>query len=68
MFAHLKISTNIRVDLGLALGTMKTPKRLIDTRGYEKKDWIKRRIEVRSKGDLDEELKRWLKKAWQIDE
>ena len=47
---------------------MKTPKRLIDTGGYEKKDRITRRIEVKSKADIDDELKRWLKKAYTLDE
>jgi hypothetical protein len=30
---------------------------------HEKKDRITRRIEVKSKGDIDGELKGWLKKA-----
>jgi hypothetical protein len=68
VFANLKASTNTRIDVGLALGNMKTPKRLIDTGGYEKKDRITRRVEVRSKADIDEELKRWLKKAHEMDE
>jgi hypothetical protein len=68
VFANLKPSTNTRIDVGLALGNMKTPKRLIDTGGYEKKDRITRRIEVKSKADIDDELKRWLKKAWEGDE
>jgi predicted transport protein len=68
VFAQIKPSTNTRIDLGLALGNMKTPKRLIDTGGYEKKDRITRRIEVKSKADIDDELKRWLKKAWEMDE
>jgi len=40
VFANLKPSTNTRIDVGLALGNMKTPKRLSDTGGYEKKDRI----------------------------
>jgi hypothetical protein len=67
VFAQIKPTTNTRVDLGLALGNMKTPKRLIDTGGYEKKDRITRRIEVVSKADIDEELKRWLKTAYEMD-
>jgi len=68
VFAQIKPSTNTRIDLGLALGSMKTPKRLIDTGGYEKKDRITRRIEVKSKADIDDELKRWLRKAFEMDE
>jgi hypothetical protein len=40
----------------------------IDTGGFEKKDRITRRIEVRSKADIDDELKKWLKKAYEMDE
>jgi len=67
VFAQIKPSTNTRIDLGFALGNMKTPKRLIDTGGFEKKDRITRRIEVRSKDDIDDELKRWLQKAYEMD-
>ncbi|MGA2456085.1 MAG: DUF5655 domain-containing protein [Terriglobales bacterium] len=67
VFAQIKPSTNTRIDLGFALGNMKTPKRLIDTGGYEKKDRITRRIEVRSKADIDDEVTRWLRKAYEMD-
>src|SRR5690242_787532 len=49
VFAHIKPTTNTRVDLGLALGKMKTPKRLIDTGSYEKKDRITHRIAISKK-------------------
>ncbi len=68
VFATIKPATHTRIDLGLALGNMKTPKRLIDTGGYEKKDRITRRIEVNSKRDIDDELKKWLKSAYEMDE
>src|SRR5271157_4072635 len=68
VFAQIKPATNTRIDLGLALGNMRTPKRLIDTGGYEKKDRITRRIEVKSKSDIDPELKGWLKKAYAMDQ
>jgi len=67
VFAQIKPATNTRIDMGLALGNMKTPKRLINTGGYEKKDRITRRIEVKSKTDIDDELKKWLKKAYEMD-
>jgi Domain of unknown function (DUF5655)/Domain of unknown function (DUF4287) len=67
VFANIKVSTNTRIDLGLALGNMKTPKRLIDTGGYEKKDRITRRMEVKAKADIEDELKKWLRKAWEMD-
>jgi Domain of unknown function (DUF5655)/Domain of unknown function (DUF4287) len=68
VFAQIKPATNTRIDLGLAVGNMKTPKRLIDTGGYEKKDRITRRIEIRSKADIDDEVKRWLRTAYGMDE
>lgn len=68
VFAQIKPATNTRIDLGFALGNMKTPKRLIDTGGFEKKDRITRRIEIKSKSDIDNEVKRWLKKAYEMDE
>lgn len=68
VFAQIKPSTNTRIDFGLALGNTKAPKRLINTGGYEKKDRITHRIEVKSKADIDDELKKWLKKAWEMDE
>jgi Domain of unknown function (DUF5655)/Domain of unknown function (DUF4287) len=68
VFAQIKPSTNTRIDLGLALGDLKTPKRLIDTGGYEKKDRISRRIEIKSKADIDDEVMRWLRKAYEMDE
>lgn len=67
VFAQIKPASNTRIDFGLALGDVKTPKRLIDTGGYEKKDRITRRIEVKSKADIDDDLKKWLKKAWEMD-
>jgi hypothetical protein len=67
VFAQIKPSTNTRIDLGFALGDMKTPKRLIDTGGHEKKDRITRRIEIKAKNDIDDEVKRWLRKAYEMD-
>lgn len=68
VFAQIKPSTNTRIDFGFALGNMKTPKRLIDMGGYKKKDRITRRIEVKSKVDIDDEVKKWLRKAYEMDE
>jgi hypothetical protein len=67
VFAQIKPSTNTRIDLGFALGNMKTPPRLIDTGGYDKKDRITRRIEIKSKSDIDDEVKKWLKKVYEMD-
>jgi hypothetical protein len=65
VFAQIKPSTNTRIDLGLALGNRKTPKRLIDTGGFAKKDRITHRIEIKNASDIDDEVKRWLKTAYE---
>jgi len=67
VIAQIKPATRTRIDFGLALGATKAPKRLIDTGGYKKGDRITHRIEVTSSADIDEELKRWLKKAYELD-
>src|SRR5437870_4142007 len=43
VIAQIKATTRTRIDFGLALGDMKTPARLIDTGGFQKKDRITRR-------------------------
>ena len=69
VFAQIKPTTQTRIDFGLALGdTKKTPKRLIDTGGFAKKDRITHRFEITSLKDIDEEVKRWLKIAYDRDE
>ncbi len=65
--AQIKPATRTRIDFGLALGNTNTPKRLVDTGGFKKKDRITHRIEVTSIDDIDDELKRWLKKAYEMD-
>lgn len=67
VFAQIKPTTQTRIDLGLALGNLKTPRRLIDTGGYAKKDRITHRIEITSLRDIDQDVKRWLKVAYDRD-
>ena len=69
VFAQIKPTTQTRIDFGLALGdTKKTPKRLIDTGGFAKKDRITHRFEITSLKDIDEEVKEWLRIAYDRDE
>jgi hypothetical protein len=65
VFAQIKPTTRTRIDLGLALKNTKTPKRLIDTGGFAKKDRITRRIEISSVEDIDEEVRRWMQAAYE---
>jgi hypothetical protein len=67
VFAQIKPTTQTRIDMGFALGDMKPTGRLIDTGGFAKKDRITHRIEITSKDDIDEEVKHWLKVAYDRD-
>jgi len=68
VFAQIKPTTQTRIDLGFALGDMKPRGRLIDTGGFAKKDRITHRIPITSLDDIDEEVKHWLKAAYDRDE
>jgi len=67
VFAQIKPTTNKRVDIGFALGDMKAKGRLIDTGGFAKKDRITHRIPLESPKDIDDEVKHWLKVAYERD-
>src|SRR4029079_8797877 len=67
VFAQINPTTQTRVDLGFALGDMKATGRLIDTGGFAKKDRITHRIPITSVKDIDDEVKRWLKMAYDRD-
>jgi hypothetical protein len=68
VFAQLKPSSRTRLDLGLALAKAKRlPKRLQDTGGLEKGDRITHRIAIQAPADIDDEVRRWLKTAYDLD-
>lgn len=67
VFAQIKPSTRTRIDLGFSLGDMKTPARLITTGGFEKKDRITHRVPISSLDEIDDEVKHWLKVAYDLD-
>jgi hypothetical protein len=67
VFAQIKPTTRTRIDLGFALGDMKPKGRLIDTGGFAKKDRITHRIPITSLDDIDDEVKQWLKVAYDRD-
>jgi hypothetical protein len=68
VFAQIKPTTNTRVDLGLALAKYKgkLPKRLVDTGGLAKKDRITHRIELKTAAEIDGDVKKWLKTAYDL--
>jgi Domain of unknown function (DUF5655)/Domain of unknown function (DUF4287) len=67
VFAQIKPATTQRIDLGLALEDTITPPRLIDTGGLAKKDRITHRIALASVKEIDAEVKRWLRFAYDLD-
>lgn len=70
VFAQIKPTTNSRIDLGFALAHYrgKLPKRLIDTGGLAKKDRITHRMEITAGEQIDSEVRKWLKTAYDLDE
>jgi hypothetical protein len=67
VFAQIKPTTQTRIDIGFALKDMKATGRLIDTGGFAKKDRITHRIPISSVKDIDDEVKHWLKVAYDLD-
>lgn len=67
VFAQIKPTTRTRIDMGFALKDMKPTGRLIDTGGFAKKDRITHRIPISSLADIDDEVKHWLKFAYDLD-
>jgi hypothetical protein len=65
--AQVKPATNARIDFGLALKGQKVPKRLLDTGGAAKGDRITHRIPLTRVEEVDDEVRRWLKKAYELD-
>jgi uncharacterized protein DUF5655/uncharacterized protein DUF4287 len=68
VFAQIKPTTTSRIDLGFALTHYKgkLPKRLIDTGGLAKKDRITHCIELTSPAQIDAEVKKWFKTAYDL--
>jgi len=67
VFAQIKPTTRTRIDLGLALKDIRTPARLIDTGGFAKKDRITHRIEITAVSNIDDEVRGWMTKAYEMD-
>jgi hypothetical protein len=66
VFAQLKPMAT-RVDLGFALRDTPATGRLIDTGGFAKKDRITHRIPITDLSEIDDEVRRWLKVAYEMD-
>ena len=67
VFAEIKPATNKRIDLGFALGEEPFTSRLIDTGGRAKKNRITHKVALTSLADIDLQVKRWLREAYERD-
>ncbi len=67
VFAQIKPTTRTRIDLGFALGNLEATGRLIDTGGFAKKDRVTHRIPIATLSDIDEEVERYLRMAYDRD-
>ena len=67
VFAQIKPTTRTRIDFGFALKDMPASGRLIDTGGFAKKDRITHRIPITSLAEIDDQVKYWLKVAYDLD-
>ena len=67
VFAQIKPTTRTRIDLGFALGSRPPEGKLVDTGGFAKKDRITHRIPISSIAEIDDEVKRWLRLAYDED-
>jgi hypothetical protein len=67
VFAQIEPTTQTRIDMGFALGALKAEGGLIETGGFAKKDRITHRIAVSSPAGIDNEVKRWLRVAYDAD-
>lgn len=67
VFAQIKPASAKRIDFGFALGALKGSGRLEETGGFAKKDRITHRIAITSLDDIDDEVVRWLKAAYELD-
>ncbi len=67
-FAWIKASTRTRLDLGLALPGVAPGGRLLPVAGTNDQDRVRLRIAVARSDEIDLELKRWLKAAYDLDE
>src|SRR5438105_12360544 len=67
VFAQIKPITRTRIDFGFALKDTKPTSRLLDTGGFAKGDRITHRIPITRLADIHDEVKRWLKAAYDLD-
>ena len=67
VFAEIKPASNSRIDLGFALKDEPFTARLNDTGGLAKKNRITHRVAITKLADIDLQVRRWLKQAYELD-
>lgn len=67
VFAQIRPVSPKRINLGFALGEEPFTSRLCDTGGLAKKDRITHSVALTSLSDIDLQVKRWLKQAYERD-
>jgi hypothetical protein len=69
VFAQIKPAGGSRIELGLALkdAPPSLPPRLVETGGLEMKERITHRFSLAKLGDIDAEVRRWFKIAYDLD-
>jgi hypothetical protein len=66
-FAWIKPSTRTRLDLGLALGDLRPAGRLQPVTGTDEDDRVRVRIPITAPEEIDGEVRRWIKAAYDLD-
>jgi hypothetical protein len=64
-FAQIRPTTRTRIDLALALGPTKIPKRVIETGGLARGDRMTHQIAISALAEVDAEVERWLRVAYE---
>lgn len=67
VFAQIKPATRTRIDLGFCLRGVKPTTRLLDTGGAAKGDRITHKVGIESIEDIDDQVRGWLKRAYDLD-
>lgn len=67
VFAEIKPATQTRIELGFALQDEPFTTRLLDTGGLAKKTRITHKVAITKLTDIDLQVRRWLKQAYELD-
>jgi len=66
VFAQVVPAARTHLDLGLVLGTTRTPKRLLPAHGRKRDDPITHRLPIARPEEIDADLRRWLRIAYEL--